>query len=183
MSFSEHPLKLSFTDFTFLVGAFINKRARLLQSLVFLRQTQSDNFCSTKRIRGKRIQVIAKGPPFQFLLFKRNIQNRMRLKGPPFHFFFGAMRFFANFSCLKRTPSILLKSRLVISGIKRHIRTFDVISDLYCIFVRRRRRSENKSFSWKLPTHISNLRFLSLRYGADFRRSRLVTLSQNYQAR
>ena len=39
-------------------------------------------------------------------LFKRNVQNRMRLKGSPFNFF-GAVRFFSNiFQCLQRLPSI-----------------------------------------------------------------------------
>ena len=43
-----------------------------------------------------------------------------------------------------------------------------------------RRRSENSSFSWKRPTHISNLRFLSVRYSADLCRSRLVILHVDY---
>ena len=139
-------------------------------------------FVQLKEYVGNASKLSQRGPLFSFcflnVTYKTGWDERV-----PLSFFFGAVRFFANFSCLKRTPSILLESSLVISGIKRYIRTFDVIPELYCIFVRRRRRSENGSFSRKLPTHISNLRFLSLRYGTDFRRSRLVTLSQNYQAR
>ena len=94
----------------------VNKGARLLQSFVFFFETDSKrrNFCSvgsTKRILVKRIQVMAKGPPLNFFIFKRNIQNRTRLEGP---------------------LSILLKFPLVLSGVKRYIRTFDVISELYC---------------------------------------------------
>ena len=41
-----------------------------------------------------------KGPPFHFLHFKRNLQNRPRLKGPPFWFFRHCATFFErkNFS-------------------------------------------------------------------------------------
>ena len=53
-----------------------------------------------------------------------------------------------EFFCLQRFPlSISLKSSLVISGVKRYIGTFDVISELYCILLRRRRRFKNRSFS------------------------------------
>ena len=99
----------------------------------------------------------------------------MRLKCPPFNFVFSTATFF-NFSVSKGPPLTLLKSRLVISGIKRYIRTFEVIFEPYCAFVRRERRSENRGFSWKRPTHISNLRFLSLVYGSNFRRCRLLFL-------
>ena len=42
------------------------------------------------------------------LLFKRNIQNGMRLKGPPFHFFRRCETLF--FLSSKGPPSILLES-------------------------------------------------------------------------
>ena len=64
----------------------------------------------------------------------------------PFQFLFGAVRFFLKIFPSKVPPSILLKSPFVISGVKRYIRTFDVISELYCAFVRWRRRFENRSF-------------------------------------
>ena len=47
----------------------------------------------------------------------------------------------------KGPPPILLKSPLGISELKRYIRTFDVISELYCVLLRRRERFENRSFS------------------------------------
>ena len=86
----------------------------------------------------------------------------------------------------------------VISWVKRYIRIFDVISELYSVLPRRRRRFEKRSHLgqhaisevWDVtprnkldfqktqrvpPFTISiSLSFLSLRYGADFRRSRLV---------
>ena len=48
----------------------------------------------------------------------------------------------------KGPPSILLKSSLVLSGMKCYNRTFDVISELYRVLVKRRRRFKNES-----PTH------------------------------
>ena len=36
---------------------------------------------------------------------------------------------------------------LVISEVKRYIQTFDVLSELYCVLLRRKRRFENRSFS------------------------------------
>ena len=83
-----------------------------------------------------------KGSPFQFLLFKRNPQNRMRPKG--LSIFFRRSETFEIFLSSKCPPSILLKSALVISGVKRYIRTFDAISELFCVFVKR--RSENEFF-------------------------------------
>ena len=97
-----------------------------------------------------------KGPPFHFLkLFKRSLQNRPR-RGPSFNCFHAVgLDYLIYFFFFKGTPLILLKFPLVISGVKRYIRTFDVISELYCVSVRRRRRFENRSFSSKRPTHIS----------------------------
>ena len=54
---------------------------------------------------------------------------------PPFPLF-PALCDFSNFFCLQRVqPLILLKSPFVISWLKRYIRTFDVISELYCVFI------------------------------------------------
>ena len=76
---------------SFLVRAFRIKEPDYYSHFFSLRKSRMRrNFCSvcsTKRIPGNRIQVIAKGPFFHFLLFKRNLQNRTRPKGPPFHFF------------------------------------------------------------------------------------------------
>ena len=101
-----------------LVGAFINKRARLLQSLVFFSffktslettnvkiNVQNLQLKETKRIPRKRIP---KGPPFRFLRFKRYLQTWAGLKGPPFDYFFGTVRlFFRNFFCLQRVPPFI----------------------------------------------------------------------------
>ena len=44
-------------------------------------------------------------PPFHFLPFLRNLQNRKRPKGPPFQLFFGTVRnFFENFLRSQRSP-------------------------------------------------------------------------------
>ena len=109
----------------FLVGAFINKRARLLQSLVFFSfffktdskrrikiNVQNLQLKETKRIPRKRIP---KGPPFRFLLFKRYLQTWTGLKGPPFRFFFGTVRlFFEIFLSPKGPPFrfLLFKRKL-----------------------------------------------------------------------
>ena len=92
--------------------------------------------------------------------------------------FFGTVRFFLKFFCLQRVLFDFIEVPLVISGVKGYIRTFDVISELYCVLIRRRCRFENRSFSRKHLTYISNLRLLSLRYSADFRRSRLVQFNR-----
>ena len=105
----------------FLVGAFINKKARLLQSLVFflfLRQTRSDEifvqFVQLNEYLGNASKL-SQRDPFKFLLFKRNMQNRMRLKGPLFNFF-GAETFFRKiFLSSKRPPFDFIEVPLVIS--------------------------------------------------------------------
>ena len=140
-------------------------RARLLQSLFFLfflqDSLQFDKIFVqfVQRIPGNRIEVIGKGPPFGLLLFNRNIQNRTRLKGP-FSNFFSALKLFRKKMTPKGPPSILLKCPLVISGEKRYIRTFDVISELYCVLLRRRRRFENRRISRKTScAHFKNCAF------------------------
>ena len=50
-------------------------------------------------------KLTAKGPPFHFLPFLRNLQNRKRPKGPPFQFFRHRAKFFSKiFQGLKRVP-------------------------------------------------------------------------------
>ena len=48
-----------------------------------------------------------KGPPFHFLLFQGNLQNRTCPKGPPFGFFRHCATFFPNFFCLQRVPRFI----------------------------------------------------------------------------
>ena len=83
----------------------------------------------------------------------------------------------------------------VISGVKRYIRIFDVISEVYSVLLRRRRMFEYKcshlsqplypnfwsvfparkvSFGWIFFVILKILQFLTLRYSVDFDHSRLV---------
>ena len=93
---------------SFLVGASLGKSARLLQWLVFFSfffvrlQSHSDwatfltiETTKTTSIRGqvRSAEITAKGSPFHFLLFNRNLQNRTRLKGS---IFFGIVRLFSK---------------------------------------------------------------------------------------
>ena len=53
-------------------------------------------------------KLSAKGPPFRFLIFQGNLQNRTGLKSPPLSIFFGTVRlFFRNFFCLQRVPPFI----------------------------------------------------------------------------
>ena len=119
-----------------------NERARLLQSLVLF-------FCFSLKIR-ECVEIFV-----QFVQPNEYLGNASKLlqRVPPFSFYFlnvtyktgsfGAVKLLSS----KCPPTILLKSPVVMSRVKRYIRTFDVISKLYCVFVRKRRRSENKNFS------------------------------------
>ena len=53
--------------------------------------TETDKFT---QVKFDQCKLTAKGPPFRFLPFLRNLQNRKTPKGPPFQFFF---RHCANF--------------------------------------------------------------------------------------
>ena len=46
-----------------------------------------------------QVKLSAKGLPFHFLLYQGNLQNRMRLKGPPFDFFGSVRLFLKIFKC------------------------------------------------------------------------------------
>ena len=56
-----------------------------------------------KAMSGQR-KLVQKGPPFLFLLFKRNLKNRTRLKGPPFPFFWHCATFFETFLMSQKSP-------------------------------------------------------------------------------
>ena len=88
----------------FLVGAFSfrEKSPTITVTSFFFRQTteliayvplftETDKFTQAKF---HQCNLTAKGPPFRFLPFLRNLQNRKTPKGPPFHFFFGTVRIF-----------------------------------------------------------------------------------------
>ena len=111
-----------------------------------------------------------KGPPFHFLLFQGNIQNR---RVPPLDFFrncatFFSKIFFSNFFFRKQNGMFVNKSRRVppftFFGTMRLL--------LKEIFFQKFQFFSKKSV----------LRFLSLRYGADFRRSRLVLQKSRLKA-
>ena len=64
--------------------------------------TETDKFTQAKFDQCK---LTAKGPPFRFLSFLRNLQNRKIPKGPPFQFFFGTVRiFFRKFLMSQKSP-------------------------------------------------------------------------------
>ena len=134
----------SWTIKTFLFGAFLVKSARLLQWLVFFVRPQSSPCMYHFLVQ----TLIALGvnptrQPESFCAFAKPDET----EGFPLSIFFGTVRLFSNFFRFQTTPSsILQKSLLVVSGVECHIQTFDVISKLYCVLVRRRRRFENRSF-------------------------------------
>ena len=86
---------------TFLVGAFLVKRARLLQWLVFFRQTTDiivyvplfTETTKTTQANSDQCNLIAKGPPFIFYLFYVTYKTGR----DPFNFF-GTVRIFFNVS-------------------------------------------------------------------------------------
>ena len=99
----------------FLVGAFSfkEKSPTITVASFFFRQTteliayvplftETDKFTQAKFDQCK---LTAKGPPFRFLPFLRNLQNRKTPKGPPFQFFFGTVRiFFRKFLIFQKSP-------------------------------------------------------------------------------
>ena len=105
-------------NFLFLVGAFSFKEKSPTITVAsffffFFRQTteliayvplftETDKFTQAKFHQCK---LTAKGPPFRFLPFLRNLQNRKTPKGPPFQFFFGTVRiFFRKFLIFQKSP-------------------------------------------------------------------------------
>ena len=102
----------------FLVGAFSFKEKSptitVASFFFFFRQTteliayvplftETDKFTQAKFDQCK---LTAKGPPFRFLPFLRNLQNRKTPKGPPFQFFFRhcAIFFSKIFNFSKESP-------------------------------------------------------------------------------
>ena len=99
----------------FLVGAFSfkEKSPTITVASFFFRQTteliayvplftETDKFTQAKFHQCK---LTAKGPPFRFLPFLRNLQNRKTPKGPPFQFFFDTVRiFFRKFLIFQKSP-------------------------------------------------------------------------------
>ena len=104
----------------------------------------------------------------------------VRPKGPPFGFFFGTMRLFSKiFEIYQRVPpwiflkfSVCRKRWMSLNGL---FLSFSALCDLKNTFFRKK----SKIFFWKnfffqiFPIVVPWI-FLSLRYGADLGRSRLV---------
>ena len=99
----------------FLVGAFSfkEKSPTITVASFFFRQTteliayvplftETDKFTQAKFHQCK---LTAKGPPFRFLPFLRNLQNRKTPKGPSFQFFSALCEFFfRKFSIFQKSP-------------------------------------------------------------------------------
>ena len=144
-----------------------------------------------------------KGSPFQIFRHYETVQNCHFSSDIRFSQYISTNIFFNT-----------IRNLNVISGVKRYIRIFDVISEVYSVSLRRRRRFENKcshlsqplypnfwsvfparkaSFGWnffvsfslkKRHEHILKiLHFLSLRYSANFGRSRLVLYTAKFAYR
>ena len=83
-------------------------------------------------------------------------QYRARLKVPLVQLFWIVrLSFEKKLMSPKGPPFDFNEAPLVFSGIKRYIRTFDHIYELYSVLVRKRRMFENRSLPWKRPTHFS----------------------------
>ena len=147
-----------------------------------------------------------KGPPSIFKNFCNIIDIKQSQRVPSFRFF-GTVRLFKivifrlKLGFLSIYLPIIFSKTIrnldVISWVKRYIRIFDVIFELYFVLPRRRRWLKKRSQlgqhgisdvwdvtprnkldfqkTQRVPLlQFQKVSFLSLRYGADFRRSRLV---------
>ena len=113
--FRGHP---SVMTSHFLVGAFSFKEKSPTITMAsffffFFRQTTEliayvPLFTETHKFTQAKFhqcKLFAKGPPFRFLPFLRNLQNRKTPKGPPFQFFSALCEFFfRKFLFFKRVP-------------------------------------------------------------------------------
>ena len=102
----------------FLVGAFSFKEKSptitVASFFLFFRQTTEliayvplfTETDKTTQVKSGQWKLSAKGPPFHFSPFLRNLQNRKRPKGPPFQFCFGTVRNFFRkiFKVSKESP-------------------------------------------------------------------------------
>ena len=158
------------SDFTVYYSFFVRPQISVCTDLCMYRPCMYHFLVQTLIGLGRNQRSWVQVPALARNLFV-HLRNRTRLKGPPFSFFSALGIFFISLSP-KGPLSILLEYLLVMPGVKRYIRTFDVISELYCVLIRRRRRFENRSF----PTHILKTALFEPRYSADFGRSRLVFL-------
>ena len=97
---------------------------------------------------GKAFKVVQRVPPFVYSIF--NVRYKTgRDYSVPFEFLFGTMLLFSNFFCRQMVP----------------FKFFDIL----------KQTEVSKSTKGPPFTILKTLRFLSLRYSADYRRPRLVS--------
>ena len=110
-------------------------------------------FFGTMRLCFENFLIVPKGPPFNFFDILEHNRCLKIPKGPSFQVF----RHYetvqnCHFSSDIRFSQYIstniffntIRNLNVISGVKRYIRVFDVISEVYSVSLRRRRRFENK---------------------------------------
>ena len=115
-AFSLKEKSPTITVVSFLVGAFSFKEKSptiTVASFFFVRPQSSSRMyhflqklISSLRPSSTNANLLQRVPPFVFLPFLRNLQNRKTPKGPPFQFFFGTVRifFWKIFSFSKESP-------------------------------------------------------------------------------
>ena len=114
-------------------------------------------FTILRRAPEAKANFTPKDPPFHFLLFQGNIQNRTCPKGP------------------QRVPplSFLIFCNVMFVNKSRRVPPFTFFGTMRLLL------KEIFFQKFQFFSKKSVLRFLSLRYGADFRRSRLVSSDYN----
>ena len=113
-------------------------------------------FFGTMKLFFENFLIVPKGPLFNFfdiLEHNRCLKIPNFSKVPPFRFF-GTI-FHLTLGFLNTHPPIFffntIRNLNVISGVKRYIRIFDVISEVYSVSLRRRRFHYFDSYSYKRP--------------------------------
>ena len=66
--------------------------------------TETDKITQTAQAKSGQCKLSAKGPPFHFKPFLRNLQNQKRLKGLLSQFFWHCGTFFENFLMSQKSP-------------------------------------------------------------------------------
>ena len=119
-------------------------------------------FFGTMRLFFENCLIVPKGPPFNFFDILEHNRCLKIPKGPPFKIFrhyetVQNCHFSSDIGFLNTYPPIFffntIRNLNVISGVKRYIRIFDVISEVYSVSLRRRRRFENKCSHLSQPLY------------------------------
>ena len=96
-----------------LVGAFINKRSRLLQSLVFFFKERLEttnvkiNVQPTKLLdwqTGSAFRIVQRVPPFSYAIFIERYKTGRDYRVPPLSFFSALCDFYSNFFLSPKGP-------------------------------------------------------------------------------